>query len=75
MEKAHCTASFAGKLMDEVSAAWLSFMENGVPEIPGLKWLPYRTDDKARMMLAEESHVDDTDDTRLIRLSMKHAFR
>ena len=75
MEAAHCTAPFAEKLMDEVSAAWLSFMEDGVPVIPGLAWRPYKADDKARMMLAEESHVDDTDDTRLIRLSLKHAFR
>ena len=74
MEGPQCTAPFAAKLTDEVSAAWLSFMQDGTPRIPGYDWRPYTAEDKARMMFEETSRVDNVDDTKLIRLAAMHAF-
>ena len=74
MEPAHCTGPYAERLQDQVSDAWLAFMENGDPSTPALSWRPYTTNDRCRMQFAERSHMTAEPDDLLMELAAKHAL-
>ena len=74
MEPAHCTGTdtYAERLQEEVSRAWVNFMETGDPSAEGLEWRPYSADDRCRMIFAEESRMTDVADDELMALVAKH---
>lgn len=74
-EPAHCTGcgTYAERVQDEVSNAWLAFMKSGNPSTPSLEWEPHTASGKCRMLFAEESRMTDTDDSEMIRLMQKHS--
>ena len=73
-EPAQCTGSagYAERLQDEVSDAWLAFMEKGDPSTPELNWRQYTSADRCRMQFAEKSKMNDVPDDLLMELVAKH---
>ena len=73
-EPAHCTGTrtYAEKLQDDVSRAWISFLESGNPSTSHLRWDPYTAGKPVRIEFAEETRMTDADDTELMRLLQKH---
>lgn len=65
-----CTCSQAEKLQDEISNAWLNFMEYGNPSAPGLLWEEYSQEKPNHMFFDEKSgQVQETDQELLSMLS------
>ena len=74
MDPAQCTGSgtYAEQLQDEVSDAWLAFMEKGDPSTKVLPWRKYTANDRCRMMFCESSHMSGAADDTLMELVKKH---
>ena len=73
-EPAHCTGAgtYAERLQNEVSDAWLAFMKDGNPSTPSLSWKPFTLQEPCRMEFSEKSHMTAADDARLLDLLMRH---
>ncbi len=63
-----CTSEAAEKLQEEVSAAWLRFMETGSPSGEDLAWDPYTPEKPEVMFLDESSGQVRESDGRLLEL-------
>ena len=74
MEEAHCTGSgiYAERVQEEVSRAWISFMETGDPSTSQLVWSPYTAKERCRMEFSEESRLTESPDDELLSLIKKH---
>lgn len=74
MDPAQCTggASYAQRLQDEVSDAWLEFMEKGDPSTQDNHWRRYTQTDRCRMQFAEDTHMNDAADDLLMELVSRH---
>jgi para-nitrobenzyl esterase len=74
MEPAHCTAAdtYAEKVQDEVSRAWIRFMETGDPSTEDLPWDRYSPSRRCRMIFSERSGMTDTSDDELMELVGRH---
>ncbi|MDD3403507.1 MAG: carboxylesterase family protein [Hespellia sp.] len=75
MEPAQCTGyEYTEKLQNQVSDAWIAFMQTGNPSTDELMWKPYRKDDPCRMKFAEECGMEEKDDSELLRLVAKSFY-
>ena len=76
MEEAHCTGAgiYAERVQEEVSRAWVSFMETGNPSTITLSWSPYTPENRCRMAFSEASHMTDVPDDELLSLVQKRVF-
>ena len=74
MDPAQCTGggTYAERMQDEVSSAWIAFMETGDPSTPSLSWRQYRASDRCRMQFSESTHMSDASDDLLMELVSKH---
>ena len=63
---------YASELQDRISEAWIAFMSTGNPSTSKLAWKPYRTREKARMIIDEKCFVTMEDDRELLELIRKH---
>ena len=69
MEPANCTREHADALQDSVSEAWLAFMKTGSPSTEKLPWTAYQPQNHARMIFDETCGMDDSDDSKLLRMT------
>lgn len=65
---------YVERLQDQISDAWLAFMEKGDPSTEKLSWVPYTIKDRARMNFAETSEMTAEDDRELMELVQKHSW-
>lgn len=61
-------STYAERLMEEVSGAWLAFMREGDPSTEDLPWPAYTAERHCRMEFSEQSRVTDADDSELLAL-------
>ena len=63
---------YSEKLQDEISDAWLAFMRTGNPSTEKLRWEPFTHDGMQRMVFAEVSRMESSDDREMMELVRQH---
>ncbi len=63
---------YTARLQEQISGAWLAFMETGDPSTENLPWTEYTGNAGARMNFAEKSGMTEESDLELLNLIMAH---
>ena len=74
MEPAQCTGSgsYAERLQNEMSDAWIAYMESGNPSTKTTPWKRYTAEDRCRLQFSEETHMNSVSDDLMTKLVAKH---